>query len=286
MTKRRDLEHHRDSLGEIGEILSSMKTLAYMETRKLSRFLAAQQQVVESIADVASDFLQFYPGLPTALREATPVFLVVGSERGFCGDFNRAVRNRLSRALDDYAHGQPQVVALGHKLRSLFDDDEPVAAFLDGASVVEEVPSVLESLIDTLDSLRMGASGIALYGIYHNQKDVVLTALLPPFTQYGQKEKEHAFPPLLNTPPEEFLADLIDHYLFAELNNMLYSSLMAENERRVSHLENAVRHLERESGELTRKCRALRQEEIVEEIEVILLSTTGVDSSSETWRED
>ena len=40
-----------------------MKTLAYMETRKLSRFLAAQQQVVDSIAAVAADFLGHFHSL-------------------------------------------------------------------------------------------------------------------------------------------------------------------------------------------------------------------------------
>jgi F-type H+-transporting ATPase subunit gamma len=274
MTKRRELEHHRDSLDEIGEILSSMKTLAYMETRKLSRFLAAQQDVVESITDVAADFLSFHPELSAALRAAAPVYLVIGSERGFCGDFNRTLCRRLSEVAGDHQRGDVRVVAVGHKLHSLLDGDESVAAFLDGASVVEEVPSVLESLIDTLNSLRKSATGIALYGICHDRDDVVLTALLPPFVEQWEHEPEHAFPPLLNVPAEEFLADLVDHYLFAALNNMLYTSLMAENERRVSHLEGAVRHLEQESGELTRKCRALRQEEIIEEIEVILLSAS------------
>jgi len=274
MTKRRDIEHHRDSLEEIGEILASMKTLAYMETRKLARFLAAQQQVVQSIADVAADFLWFYPQSPTALQATTPVFLVTGSERGFCGDFNRTVHGRLLDAIAEYAPGQPQVVALGRKLHSMFADDESATVFLEGASVVEEVPGVLENLIDTLRSLRTGTTGIALYGIYHDQDEVTLTALLPPFTEERERKREHAFAPLLNMPPEDFLADLVDHYLFAALNNMLYSSLMAENDRRVSHLEHAVRHLEQQSAELTRKCRALRQEEIVEEIEVILLSAT------------
>lgn len=282
MTKRRDLEHHRDSLEEIGEILASMKTLAYMETRKLSRFLTAQQQVVVSISDVASDFLSFHPGLPAGLRDATPVFLVIGSERGFCGDFNRLIVRRLSEAIDDRAGSQ--IVTVGHKLRSLLADDESVAASLDGASVVEEVPAVLQSLIDALSSLQSDMAGLSLFGIYHDEHEVAVTSLLPPFARPSERDTRHAFPPILNVAPQDFFRDLVDHYLFAALNNMLYTSLMAENQLRVSHLEGAVRHLEQKSGELTRKCRALRQEEIVEEIEVILLSAAGFDTDIEDTR--
>jgi len=61
MTRRRHLEHHRQSLAEIRDIMNSMKTLAYMETRKLARFLDAQHAVVQSIEDVAADLLSFYP---------------------------------------------------------------------------------------------------------------------------------------------------------------------------------------------------------------------------------
>jgi F-type H+-transporting ATPase subunit gamma len=272
MTRRRDLEHHRDSLGEIGEILSSMRTLAYMETRKLSRFLSSQQQVVESISEVAADFLAFFPGRLETLEETLHVYLVVGSERGFCGDFNRVVAKRLAEVLREHQPDEARIIGVGHKLHNVLEDDESVVALLDGASVAEEVISVLESLTRTLDVLRPSDSGVVLYGVYHDKDEAVIVPLLPPFVQESDVEPRHAFPPILNVPADEFLRDLEDHYLFAALNHMLYASLMSENQRRVRHLEGAVRHLEEESGELTRKCRALRQEEIIEEIEVILLS--------------
>jgi F-type H+-transporting ATPase subunit gamma len=286
MTKRRDLEQHRDSLEEIGEILASMQTLAYMETRKLSRFLAAQEKVVDSIREAASDFLGFHPSLSGALQDATPVFLVVGSERGFCGDFNRALINRLEESRANDGHNHSRVVAVGHKLHSLLERDESVAALLDGASVAEEVPAVLQSVIDELNTLQTSVGEISLFGIYYDDEQIEVTALLPLAEDSAENSTTYSFPPTLNVPPERFLGDLIDHYLLATLNHMLYTSLMSENQRRVSHLAGAVRHLEQQSGELTRKCRALRQEEITEEIEVILLSRVSIDESSAPEQSD
>lgn len=280
MTKRRDLVQRCKSLEEIGEILSSMNTLAYMETRKLSRFLSAQQLVVDSIRAVSADFLAFYPRLPAELRDATPVFLVVGSERGFCGDFNRALVERLAVATREHNYEHYRIVAVGHKLHSLLEGNASAAVFLDGASVAEEVPAVLQRLISELRALQTSVSDLMLFGIYHDNHEIRVTALLPPFEDESPDMTPHRNPPLLNVSAEGFLLDLVDHYIFAALNHMLYASLMSENQRRVSHLERAVRHLEDESAELTRKCRALRQEEIVEEIEVILLSASGPDDEA------
>jgi len=277
VTRRRDLESHRNSLEEIGEILSSMKTLAYMETRKLSRFLDAQQRVVDSINDVAEDFLGFHPELRPVPTDATRVFLLIGSERGFCGDFNRALVERLASVGSEDRNLHRRVVAVGHKLNSLLSSEIETTVLLDGASVVEEVPAVLQSIIDEIGKLQTGITGLTLTGIYHNNHDVRVAALLPPFDPHQAVAPAHRNPPLLNVAPEAFMLDLVDHYLFAALNHMLYSSLMAENQRRVSHLEGAVRHLDETSVELTRKCRALRQEEIIEEIEVILLSASNLE---------
>jgi F-type H+-transporting ATPase subunit gamma len=57
---------------------------------------------------------------------------------------------------------------------------------------------------------------------------------------------------------------------------LLYSSLMAENQRRIQHMDAAVRRLERTSTELLQKRNVLRQEEITEEIEVIMLSVEAL----------
>jgi F-type H+-transporting ATPase subunit gamma len=49
--------------------------------------------------------------------------------------------------------------------------------------------------------------------------------------------------------------------------------LMAENQKRLHHLEGAVQHLDSEIVRLQRKSQIFRQEEITEEIEVILLNS-------------
>ena len=52
---------------------------------------------------------------------------------------------------------------------------------------------------------------------------------------------------------------------------------MAESQQRVMHLDGAVQHMDEQSEELHRQSNVLRQEEIIEEIEVILLSAVSLD---------
>ncbi len=59
------------------------------------------------------------------------------------------------------------------------------------------------------------------------------------------------------------------------LQELLYRSLMAENQRRMQHMDSAIRLIDRTAKDLWRRRNILRQEEITEEIEVIMLSAAA-----------
>ena len=258
--------------------MNAMKTLAYMETRKLARFLDAQHAVVQNIEDVAADLLSFHPAALPEAKETVPVYILIGTERGFCGDFNHTLLKQLESALQEHPADGPLLITVGRKLHTLLEGDARVTAMVDGASAVEEISLLLNRLVSSLTALQEKHGVVSVFCLYHDSEDgIVMQQLLPPFQDLLHRPPSFTIPPLLNQSPREFLLELAEHYLFAALNEMLYTSLMMENHRRVAHLEGAVKHLDDESAELTRKCNGLRQEEIIEEIEVILLSAASLD---------
>lgn len=277
MSRQHNLETHRRSLTEIREIMNSMKTLAYMETRKLGRFIDAQHAVVESIEEVAADLLGFYPESLPETNESSPIIILIGTERGFCGDFNHGLLKHLESSLQAEVENNAQLVVVGRKLFSLLEEDTRVSTAIDGASVVEEIPALLNELVNGLTTLHDTQGSLTVYCLYHGNDDgIIMQKLLPPFQYLLHKPARTSCPPVLNQPADEFLLSLADHYLFAALHEILYTSLMVENRHRVSHLDGAVRHLDEEAADLTRQSNALRQEEITEEIEVILLSAASL----------
>jgi F-type H+-transporting ATPase subunit gamma len=283
VSKRRDLEARTRSLGEIKEIMSAMKNLSLMETYRINRVLDTQRRVLTSIESTAADFLSFHPHLVSREEESQDAYLLVGSERGFCGDFNEL----LLQALDDRG-GVPAgatLVVIGGKLGNKMTGDTRVTAFLDGATVTEEVDSVLANLAQTLSRLgsrRPGSAPLRLI-VFHNDPDdeTADISVLGPFKQLDLNNPHFAYAPVLNLKPESFLRRLAGQYLEAALQVLLYRSLAAENRLRLRHMDSAVRRLERTSAELARRRRTLRQEEITEEIEVIMLNLEGGNSRSD-----
>ena len=282
MTRRQDLERSRHSLGEIREIMNSMKTLAYMETRKLARFLDAQHGTVVSIEHIAADFLGFHSETLPEADVTSRLYLLIGTERGFCGDFNQVLVHQMESTLAKHPTGSAFLIAVGRRLCALLEHDPRMVARIDGASVAEEVSAVLNQMVNELSALQERHGIRTLYAMYHGHGDQITTQeLLPPFQAYLHQPPLFPHPPVLNLSPTQFLVELTEQYLFAVLHEILYTSQMAENNDRVAHLEGAVKYLEDKSDELARQCNALRQEEIIEEIEVILLNSGGLD---EHWR--
>jgi F-type H+-transporting ATPase subunit gamma len=276
MSGRRQLQEQLAMLRELREVMTAMKNISQIETHRLRRFLSTQRMVVDSVERMAADFLSHWPQPLQPPADAPVVCLVVGSERGFCGDFNVAVRRAVDEEFGASTERRAVVVPMGRKLAVKLEGDARVGAALECPSVADEVQTVLVRLVDTLGGLRiMGEpfSPLSLVVIHHEWQDQgSRVSVRRPLQSLGTGRRRYGLPPVLNLTPERMFAELIDHYLFAELQGILYQSLLAEHQQRLQHLDGAIRRLDRQCGELTRRGYALRQEEITEEIELILLS--------------
>ena len=104
-------------------------------------------------------------------------------------------------------------------------------------------------------------------------EQVLCDPLLPPFRSLPPASgATRPFPPRLNLGPAAFLTALVEHVLFAGLHALLFGSLIAEHQQRVRHLEGALQRVDSRAEELGQLRNLLRQEEITEEIELILLN--------------
>lgn len=271
MSRRRKILQQLHAYGDIGEILHAMRNLALMEVHKLGRFLAAQRQVVETIELAAADVLEHFPQEGEEAR--LDVGVLIGSERGFCGNFNDAILAELQSHGEIF--GAAPLVVVGYRLGERLADDSRLAARLDGASVAEEIPGVLIRLVDALLAVERGRPGlpprISVFR-HRSEEGGVHVSALEPFPRVTRNVAvRHALPPLLHASPAQVLADLAREYLASLLHASLAESLLAENQRRMAHMDNAIRRLDQETDRLRLRDNLLRQEEITEEIEVLLL---------------
>ena len=224
MTTRREIGRRLRSLDEIRGVMNSMKTLATMETHKLARFLAIQQRQVAAIEMMAADLLAHYPDVCPTSAPSEQGLILIGAERGFCGDFN----DRVARAARP--SGQPvatgAIIAVGARLGTRLEEQAAPVIGLDGASATEQVASVLEILAQSIATVQQTRGPLALTVVYHGGEDGDLRkrALFPPFAAVAPAPRSAGFPPRLQLPPPTLFAALLDQYLYAVLSEILYTS--------------------------------------------------------------
>jgi F-type H+-transporting ATPase subunit gamma len=263
---------------EISGIMTAMKNLSLVETRKLARFMEYQRRMLTNIEAAATDFLHFFPieagpGVPRVL------ILLIGSERGFCGSFNE----RVLLALQDLPAWQnpPELLVVGSRLAARLEPDRlskaiaggraSVIGRLDGPTVSEDVPGVLGQMMAAVHSAcHLSAGDMRLYALAHDADGKPRLKPLLPLPPTSAMPFMHA--PQIQMPLPEFFAGLLDQYLLAALYGLIYESLAVENHQRLTHMENALDRLDGMLDTLALKRNALRQEKIIEEIEVMLSS--------------
>src|SRR3989338_1490547 len=274
MSKRREVKGRLATLDEIDGIMIAMKNLALLEIHRLESFLATQRRAVASIEAAAQDFLGFYPETAAHPGGARQLLLVIGSERGLCGDFNETLLAPLAAAMQQ----DTLAVVVGRRLEAKLQGDQRIAAFVEGPGVAEEVPAALVRLAGILGELQQQRPEEAwrIGALYHDDESGAprLRQLLP--LAVPETKPAYSQPPLLNLEPAQFLSQLTSQYLYAVLHEVFYASLMAENRKRLEHMDGAIRRLEKDEAKLRLRYNALRQEEIIEEIEIIMLSAEAL----------
>lgn len=283
MTKRSQLKEHLHTLEEIGNIMTAMKNLCSIEMNKTTKFLLMQERVMKTIQEVSSDFLSFFPIFPRPKTDATPViYILIGSERGFCGGFNDYVVNQLARLKEQSTDFNPALISVGRKLALKLANDSRVMATLDGPNALEEIPTVILKILQSLEDVS-SQRHIDLHSwqwrIIFNEEEQnqIQTKMLQPFKEFGlNKEVHFSVPPILTLPHDLFLAEFVDNYLFAMFHSIFYKSFYAENHQRFFHLSNSLDRLDSKQNTLKGYLNLLRQEEITEEIQIIMLSAEAV----------
>jgi len=274
MARRREIERHIATFRDIAEIVDAMKNLALVEVRRVTGFIEAQQRSVTIIEDALADFFDGYPGFRAQPSTGGDVCCVVGSERGFCGDFNLRLAE-AAQTLGTRMRAPTRTVLVGANLSSMWPG--AADAHCAGASVADEVPATMARLADSIRDLTPAAPGGSPWGLVlllHGETGPELRRLLP-LSIGATSRPRRPFPIDLDLDPADFLSAATRQYLFAAPMAALYESLLVENQRRLDHMDQAIRKMDERLADLGRERNRQRQEEITEDIELILLSAGG-----------
>jgi len=267
VSRRRNAEARISVLSELRDVFDSMRTLSLVEIAKLSRSEPARHRLQHQLTTIAQVSAPYFNVLGTP--PGPTLSLLVGSERGFCAGFNEGVTLAWDRihAVDPNA----RAVVVGSMLAEKLNASSTILDRLSGPTVFEDIDASLIAVLHSIARFEARARGpIALWTVANGRDGIETTAILPfepPRSAHGQRT------PALNLAPASFIDDFVDQYADAALHGVFATSLLSENRARLAHMTSAIERLDENVALLRRQTHRLRQEEITEEVETILLST-------------
>ncbi|MCP5170355.1 MAG: F0F1 ATP synthase subunit gamma [Hahellaceae bacterium] len=250
---------------ELNDVVSAMKNLAQVELHRVKRAMVNQQPALLTVEEAVAS-LQASGGASSEAVQAASgdtlasfcVTLVLGSERGFCGGFNE----QIVRSFESYLPEHGSRIIIGSRLASkiMESSDWP---FFSAPSTTDEVLPCVQAVTDYILANPLPES---LQLLHHTSQGITMTALRP-----LPKMLRRTGPPLsIQLPMAELCRELEWQYLNQTLLQAFFTSLWMENRLRLQQMEGAREHIEDLTRELRLRINTLRQQEIVEEIEVML----------------
>lgn len=277
MSSQQALKQRLALLDELSTIMDSIKTIARIETQQVRKVLASNQHSADKLLEAGMEFLDGLPEWPDLSVERQELLILIGSERGFCGDFNTRVLDALAGFLAQEGRQDCVILPVGYRLSSKLESVHNVLPAVSGASVAVELDGVLSLVLARL-TLAMPKQGYAAISLLHcdeRHHDLtaygLLEALRPP-SRSGLPPISQGYSPILNLEPLAFFGEFLSHYVMLVLHRALVASFVAENQQRMQHLEGALQRIDERRETLHRQQNQKRQEQITEELEIILLN--------------
>lgn len=267
--------------GDIQSIIRTMKSLSAVSIRQYERAEAAMGGYAATIDLGLSALLS--EGRARAQRLPGPmaqdggaegkVLIVIGSDRGLCGQYNeivtRAAIVRLGAQTGRLAvigtRAAARLTASGQRVDRVFQQPGAVAG----------LRRLVQSLIVQIEGWTRdpGAGHVALV---HNRRAgqaqavAVTRDLLPIPDAYLHDRVTRGWPgrglPFFRADPERLLSWLVRERLFVVLYRALAEALASEHATRLAAMQRAERNIEDRRADLTRAYRRKRQETITREL--------------------
>jgi F-type H+-transporting ATPase subunit gamma len=298
MERLSEIQARIKNLGELGDVVGAMRSLAAVRVQQARGALPALLKYTTVVEEALADAFALAPGAgepagDDAASERSPgepagsaaagsrsAVIVFSSEQGFVGAFNERV---LERAATQLSRSGDSLLVVGARGASLAAERHLAVAWTapmttHGGGVVDVARGIAKEIygrvargeLRRVTLVYARSSGGAL-------SEVVVSTLLPfDPTPYRSTGAEAGAPPLTYLPPRELIDRLVDELVLAELMRAAMESFASENGARLATMEAAHTSIDKKLDELTQDERRRRQDEITTELLDIVTGAEAV----------
>lgn len=287
--------HNAQQLYDITKTMKSMAAASIHQFEEAAASIGSYHDTVERGLQVA--LATITPGQSPTLPKCSGAAgqrcgaIVLGSEMGLCGRFNASVIAHARNHLEPLSAGSPDNYRLtvGARLRDLTNPDDAIhSAALPMAANPEAITQTVQAILLQINRWRQLDENLTIY-LYHNRAqptDGYVSQTLqvwPVDLQRFKALRDRPWPgrcrPVSLLPPEQMLAQLLRHYLFATLFRACAESLASEHDSRLRAMQRAQRQLDERLTRITHKLHTAQQDAISAEL---LELTSGFEATGDT----
>lgn len=281
------LENRLKKIGDLGSVVSTMKSLAAVNIRHFENASEAAESYYSHLEKGFQILMlnrpeNYHLQPPSWKRE---LVVLIGSHQGMVGRFNEKAAEHASALtrdlMEEIGSDAVSLVCLGDRARTAIEgvgisveNVLPTAGNLDDAvETVRDIQEYLPQLSEDVAELAVRVVFNAPVG--GASYETRTRRILPLDRSLLEGLRDRPYPgksyPLLRDSWERMLRSLSGEYLFIGLYDALVSSMASENSARLSAMQAAEKNIDEKMGEVRSRYNSRRQSSITDE----LLDITG-----------
>jgi F-type H+-transporting ATPase subunit gamma len=201
--------------------------------------------------------------------------LVIGSERGLCGQFNVSIAHYIEQYLSEQAEREVKVMALGSRLQRVLRRRGQSLEWSDRLSVTSLPPyewavdwtqqwlgDYEDEALDAVDVIYNAYRGTGHY------EPTVTRLIPPPGPGLDSAHSDGPWPPpIVETDPLQLYITIVEQRTAVNLYDILLDSAASEHSTRYQLLESATQNIDQMTEDLTLTIQSARQHEITQEMQ-------------------
>lgn len=274
-------------------IVSTMKMLSSVSVGQFERALKSLNQYTENIQNAfrglfAQESFQYTPPV-MRVKNKKILAVLIGSDNGLVGRFNRDVLDNMKKTLEPLADkNQIKIISIGKRLSAIIPTKGfHLLAHYNNSNTTKEVSALAGALLTKINQLvsqDQFDSVWLFYTIRQDSKTSVIGEQLIPFQQnlldtIKSKKWDGRTLPLITAEHDELFSALIREHFVVSLSHALTASLATEHYTRMIHMQQAEKNIDEKLAELELIYQQERQNQITNELIDIVSGAEAINKS-------
>lgn len=256
--------------------LISMSSRSRLKSKEdaLSEYMATSQQFFVRIQKSAQDWKS---PLTVSAEQKNPLIILIGSQRGLCGNFNTVLFHFFERSISKPDnHGKIQIIVVGKKAINYVEGNplfEIVAQFPDLhaktiGSITNQIMHIIMNNQPQFSPVTVFSNRLKTFFIQKPHEQV----LIPFSSSVADKTTASTAEYYWEQNPKELLDQLAYQTIEAQLYYLIFESLLAEHAARFISMDNATRNAQTLLEDNQLQYNKLRQAKITKELTELVSS--------------